>query len=72
MHIWDGVTLIEEIVQTLGDLVRAGKIRYYGLSDRPAWLAMKAAAERRVPGPIAMQLEYSDHGRVYQKTTLEH
>ena len=62
MHIWDGVTPIEEIVQTLGDLVRAGKIRYYGLSDMPAWLAMKAAtiaSERRVPGPIAMQLEYS-------------
>jgi aryl-alcohol dehydrogenase-like predicted oxidoreductase len=62
MHIWDGVTPIEEIVQTLGDLVRLGKIRYYGLSDMPAWLAMKAAtiaAERRVPGPIAMQLEYS-------------
>ena len=62
MHVWDGVTPIEEIVQTLGDLVRAGKIRYYGLSDMPAWLAMKAAtiaAERRVPGPIAMQVEYS-------------
>jgi aryl-alcohol dehydrogenase-like predicted oxidoreductase len=36
MHIWDGVTPVEEIVQTLGDLVRAGKIRYYGLSDMPA------------------------------------
>ena len=62
MHIWDGVTPVEEIVQTLGDLVRSGKIRYYGFSDMPAWLAMKAAtiaAERRVPGPIAMQLEYS-------------
>ncbi|MDF5890240.1 aldo/keto reductase [Pseudomonas syringae pv. syringae] len=62
MHIWDGVTPIEEIVQTLGDLVRAGKIRYYGLSNMPAWLAMKAAtiaSERRVPGPIAIQLEYS-------------
>jgi aryl-alcohol dehydrogenase-like predicted oxidoreductase len=62
MHIWDGVTPVEEIVQTLGDLVRAGKIRYYALSDMPAWFAMKAATiatERRVPGPIAMQLEYS-------------
>ena len=62
MHIWDGVTPVEEIVQTLGDLVRAGKIRYYGLSDMPAWLAMKAAtiaSERRAPGPIVMQLEYS-------------
>ncbi len=62
MHIWDGVTPVEEIMQTLGDLVRSGKIRYYGFSDMPAWIAMKAAtiaAERRVPGPIAMQLEYS-------------
>ena len=62
MHIWDGVTPAEEIVQTLGDLVRAGKIRYYAFSDMPAWLAVKAAtiaAERRVPGPIAIQVEYS-------------
>ncbi len=62
MHIWDGVTPVEEIVQTLGDLVRAGKIRYYALSDIPAWLAMKAAtiaSERRIPGPVAMQVEYS-------------
>ena len=62
MHIWDGVTPVEEIVQTLGDLVRSGKIRHYAFSDMPAWLATKAATiagERRVPGPIAMQLEYS-------------
>ena len=62
MHVWDGVTPVEEIVQTLGDLVRAGKIRYFALSDMPAWLAMKAAtlaAERRVPGPVAIQVEYS-------------
>jgi len=36
MHISDSVTPVEEIVQTLGDLVRAGKIRYYGLPDTPA------------------------------------
>jgi aryl-alcohol dehydrogenase-like predicted oxidoreductase len=62
MHIWDGVTPPEEIAQTLGDLVRAGKIRYYALSDMPAWLATKIATialERRIPGPIAMQVEYS-------------
>ena len=62
MHIWDGVTPVEEIIHTLGDLMRAGKIRYFGFSDMPAWLAMKAAtiaSERRMPGPIAMQLEYS-------------
>lgn len=62
MHIWDGVTPVEEVMQTLGDLVRAGKIRYFGFSDMPAWVAMKAAtmaSERRIPGPVAMQVEYS-------------
>ncbi|ARU16924.1 aldo/keto reductase [Croceicoccus marinus] len=62
MHVGDGVTPVEEIVQTMGDLVRSGRIRYYGFSDMPAWVGCKAAtiaAERGVPGPIAMQLEYS-------------
>jgi aryl-alcohol dehydrogenase-like predicted oxidoreductase len=62
MHIWDGVTPVAEVLQTLGDLVRSGKIRYFAFSDMPAWLAMKAATIadlRGIPGPIAMQLEYS-------------
>ncbi len=62
MHIWDGVTPVEEIIRTLQDLVTSGKIRYYALSDMPAWLAMKAATisnERRRSQPIAIQFEYS-------------
>ena len=62
MHVWDQVTPVGEIVQTLGELVRSGKIRYYGLSDMPAWVAAKAgaiAAERGVPAPIAIQVSYS-------------
>ncbi len=62
MHIWDGVTPVHEILQTLGDLVRSGKIRYFAFSDMPAWVAMQAATIadlRGIPGPIAMQLEYS-------------
>ena len=62
MHVWDGVTPASEVVQTLASLVRDGKIRYYALSDMPAWFAMQAAtiaAERGLPGPIAMQVEYS-------------
>ena len=62
MHAWDLVTPIEEVLQSLGDLVRAGKIRYFGFSDLPAWYAAKAAtlaAAHAVPGPIALQLEYS-------------
>ncbi|WP_035563572.1 aldo/keto reductase [Hymenobacter sp. IS2118] len=62
LHAWDMVTPVEEVLQTLGDLVRAGKIRYFGVSDMPAWYATQAAtlaAAHAVPGPIAMQVEYS-------------
>ena len=62
LHVWDMVTPVEEVLQTLGDLVRTGKIRYFGFSDMPAWYATKAAtlaAAHGVPGPIAMQMEYS-------------
>ena len=62
LHVWDMVTPVEEVLQTLGDLVRAGHIRYFGFSDMPAWYTTKAvtlAQVYHVPGPIAMQLEYS-------------
>ncbi len=62
MHAWDTVTPVEEVLQSLGDLVRAGKIRYFGFSDVPAWYAAKVATlaqVHNVPGPIALQLEYS-------------
>lgn len=62
MHAWDQVTPVEEALQSLGDLVRAGKIRYFALSDVPAWYATQMAtlaAVRGVPGPIALQMPYS-------------
>lgn len=62
MHVWDNVTPPEEVLQGLGDLVRAGKIRYFGFSDCPAWFATRVATLAQVhgvPGPIALQVEYS-------------
>lgn len=62
MHSWDIVTPAEEVLQTLGDLVRAGKIRYFGLSGVPAWYMTQLALLAQfhgVPGPIALQPEYS-------------
>lgn len=62
LHVWDMVTPAEEVLQTMGDLVRAGKIRYFALSDVPAWYATQLATLARVhavPGPVALQLEYS-------------
>ncbi|MEZ5420580.1 MAG: aldo/keto reductase [Vicinamibacterales bacterium] len=37
MHCWDAHTPIEETMRALDDLVRAGKVRYIGFSDTPAW-----------------------------------
>ncbi len=62
MHVWDLVTPVEEVLQSLGDLVRTGKIRYFGFSDLPAWYAAKSATlatAYNLPGSIAMQLAYS-------------
>jgi aryl-alcohol dehydrogenase-like predicted oxidoreductase len=62
LHTWDRVTPAEEVVHTLDDLVRAGKIRYAGLSDVPAWYASRAQtyAEAHALTPLVnLQLEYS-------------
>ena len=57
LHCWDGVTPVEEVVATLDALVTSGKIRYWGLSNVPAWYAAKASMYSK--NFIAMQLEYS-------------
>ena len=62
LHAWDMVTPVEEVVSTLSDLVREGKIRYYAFSDVPAWYASRAVTLAECHGldrPIAFQLEYS-------------
>ncbi|MFA5630189.1 MAG: aldo/keto reductase [Porticoccaceae bacterium] len=62
MHMWDGITPVEEVVETLDNLVREGKIRYFGLSDVPAWYLARAQtiAELRGNAKVAaLQLEYS-------------
>jgi aryl-alcohol dehydrogenase-like predicted oxidoreductase len=62
VHAWDGVTPAEEVMSTLDDLVRAGKVRAIGLSDVPAWYIARAQtlAEWRGWERVAgLQLEYS-------------
>jgi aryl-alcohol dehydrogenase-like predicted oxidoreductase len=62
LHTWDRVTPAEEVMRTLDDLVRSGKVRHVGLSDVPAWYASRAQAiaEHRGYEPVsALQLEYS-------------
>jgi aryl-alcohol dehydrogenase-like predicted oxidoreductase len=62
LHAWDQITPVEEVMRTLDDLVRAGKVRHLGLSDVPAWYASRAQtlAEWRGFEPVsALQLQYS-------------
>lgn len=62
VHVWDGLTPAEELLESMASLVRAGKIRYWGLSNTPAWYVAKLAtlaALRGLPGPIGLQYFYS-------------
>lgn len=49
IHRWDGDTPIEETLEALNDVVRAGKARYIGASSMYAWQFAKAlfVSERR-------------------------
>jgi aryl-alcohol dehydrogenase-like predicted oxidoreductase len=42
LHWWDFTASVEEIMQSLNDMVRAGKVLYLGVSDTPAWIVAKA------------------------------
>jgi aryl-alcohol dehydrogenase-like predicted oxidoreductase len=62
MHFWDRFTPIEETMRALDDLVGAGKVRYIGFSDTPAWKVAQAQTMSILKGwtpLIALQLEYN-------------
>lgn len=62
VHAWDERTPAEEWLRTLDDLVRAGKVRYVGVSNLTAWQAMKALGLADRYGwarPVAAQYQYS-------------
>ncbi len=49
-HRWDDQTPIEETIEALHDVVKAGKARYIGASSMWAWQFMKALALQRANG----------------------
>jgi aryl-alcohol dehydrogenase-like predicted oxidoreductase len=66
IHGLDPVTPIEETVRALDEVVRAGKARYVGFSNLPAWVAAKAltlADERGLSRFESAQVYYSIAGR---------
>jgi aryl-alcohol dehydrogenase-like predicted oxidoreductase len=62
LHAWDTMTPVEEVMSTIDALVREGKVRYFGLSDVPAWYGARAQTIAELRGMekiAAFQLEYS-------------
>ena len=69
LHGFDAITPVEEVVSTLDDLVRAGKIRYVGVSNFSGWHLMKSLAVADRYGYaryVANQTYYSLIGRDYE------
>ena|SRR5215217_2418961 len=62
MHVWDRTTPAEEVLGTMSDAVRAGRILHYGFSNTPAWYVAKIAtlaAAHGLPKPVGLQYSYS-------------
>jgi aryl-alcohol dehydrogenase-like predicted oxidoreductase len=62
LHAWDFTTPIEEVLRSLDDMVRQGKILYIGISDTPAWIIAQANTIAHYQGWtqfVALQIEYS-------------
>src|SRR6267154_52948 len=62
VHAFDPWTPLEETVRTLDGFARAGKIRYYGLSNFTGWqltTAVHLARALNAAGPVTLQTQYS-------------
>lgn len=69
LHTYDAETPVEETLETLDAFVRAGKIRYIGVSNMPGWALMKSLAaseEHHYPRYVVQQVYYSLVGRDYE------
>ncbi len=66
VHEWDGVTPLEETLEALDLLLRAGKVRYIGCSNYAGWQLMKAlgtASQHGLPRFVSEQIYYSLQSR---------
>jgi aryl-alcohol dehydrogenase-like predicted oxidoreductase len=69
LHHFDAMTPVESVMSTLDDLVRAGKVRYLGVSNFSGWQIMKSLAVADRYGYsryVANQTYYSLIGRDYE------
>ena len=74
LHAWDPATPMEETLAAADDAVRAGKVRYVGISNYCGWQTAAAAVwQRALPGRVAIasnQVEYSLLNRGAEREVL--
>src|SRR5246127_4079980 len=73
VHIWDGITPVEEVMRGLDDLVRQGKVLYIGISDAPARWIVQANTLTELRGWtqfIGLQIEYSLIERTVERVLI--
>jgi aryl-alcohol dehydrogenase-like predicted oxidoreductase len=73
LHMWDGLTPVEEVVRALDDLVTQGKVLYVGVSDTPAWVVSRAVTLADLRGWsrfVGLQLPYSIADRDAERELL--
>jgi aryl-alcohol dehydrogenase-like predicted oxidoreductase len=62
VHMWDGITPVQEVMRGLNDLVREGKVLHVGISDAPAWWIAQANTLAELRGWTqfsGLQIEYN-------------
>jgi aryl-alcohol dehydrogenase-like predicted oxidoreductase len=73
LHAWDGTTPVEEVMRSLDDMVRQGKVLYIGMSDTPAWIVSRANMLAELRGWTAftgLQIRYNLIDRTAERDLL--
>lgn len=73
LHAWDGTTPLDETLSAMDDLVRAGKVRYVGVSNFVGWQIERACRmqdAKDYDGFVSLQPQYSLVERQVELETL--
>lgn len=71
IHRWDSSTPLEETLETLDGLVRAGKVRYLGASTMYAWQFAQALALQQARGWFPFVTMQAHYNLVYREEERE-
>jgi 1-deoxyxylulose-5-phosphate synthase len=71
IHRWDPTTPIEETLEALNDVVKAGKVRYIGASSMAAWQFSKALYLQQINGWTRFVTMQDHYNLVYREEERE-